>query len=410
MTDIIIIGAGLAGLNAARKLEQAGKSVQVIEARDRVGGRNVGQVLEDGNVLEMGGQWIGPVQTRIYELCKELGLEIYPTYNEGKNLFYLNGKRKVMKPKKEAAPPFNIFELLDLDRAVKKIHKMMEGLDLKEPWKHPKAKEWDSQTYESWIQRNPLTARTKAFLRLLSEAVFSTESTDFSFLHFLFYIKAGKDIETLISVDRGAQQERVVGGTQLISKRIAASLKNEVELNCPVHRIEQNEEGVIVYSGTKSWTAKKAIVAIPPTLAGRISYDPVLPPNRDQLTQRVPMGTVIKIQVVYKTPFWRKDGWTGQVISFEGPVKVVFDNSPKGVDYGVLLCFIEANDGRIASEWTLEKRKTAVIDSLEKFFGEEAKNYEAYYEKNWAAEPYSRGCYGGHFSPGVWTGYGKYLR
>ncbi|MEM6800307.1 MAG: FAD-dependent oxidoreductase, partial [Bacteroidota bacterium] len=103
-------------------------------------------------------------------------------------------------------------------------------------------------------------------------------------------------------------------------------------------------------------------------------------------------------------------GWTGQVISFDGPVKIVFDNSPKGVDYGVLLCFIEANDGRIASEWTLEERKAKVIECLVSFFGEEAKSFEAYYEKNWAAEPYSRGCYGGHFTPGVWTGYGKYLR
>ncbi|MEM6803755.1 MAG: FAD-dependent oxidoreductase, partial [Bacteroidota bacterium] len=311
MTDVIIIGAGLAGLNAARNLEKSGKTVLVLEARSRLGGRNLAQVLEDGNVLEMGGQWIGPSQTRIYELCKELELELYPTYNEGKNLFYLNGKRKPMKPKKDALPPFNVFELLDLDRIVKKIRKMTAEIDLKEPWKHPKAKEWDQHTYETWIQCNPLTARTKEFLRIFAEAVFSAESADFSFLHFLFYVKAGVDIETLSSVDRGAQQERVIGGTQLISKRIAASLKNEVELNCPIDRIEQNENGITVYSGKKSWSAKKVIVAIPPTLAGRISYEPPMPPNRDQLTQRIPMGTVIKIQVLYKTPFWRKEGWTG---------------------------------------------------------------------------------------------------
>ena len=110
MTDVIIIGAGLAGLNAARKLEKSGHTVQVIEARDRVGGRNLAQVLEDGNVLEMGGQWIGPVQERICALCDELGLERYPVHNTGHVMVY-DGKQKKMKTHKEAAPPFNVFEL-----------------------------------------------------------------------------------------------------------------------------------------------------------------------------------------------------------------------------------------------------------------------------------------------------------
>jgi len=409
MTDVIIIGAGLAGLNAARKLEKSGHTVQVIEARDRVGGRNLAQVLEDGNVLEMGGQWIGPVQERICALCDELGLERYAVHNTGHVMVY-DGKQKKMKTHKEAAPPFNVFELLDLDRVVKKITKMANSIDTKAPWEHPKAKEWDSQTYDSWVERTPLTNKVKQFLRLIGEAIFSTEPTDFSFLHFLFYIKSGKDIETLIAIDRGAQQERVVGGTQLISKRIAAALKNEVELNSPVTRIAQNENKVTVYAGAKSWTAKKAIIAIPPTLAGRITYDPPMPANRDQLTQRVPMGNVIKMHVVYKTPFWRKEGWTGQVISFEGPVKVVLDNTPPNVDYGVIVCFIEAGEGRIATEWSPEKREAVVIDGLARYFGDAARTYEAYYEMNWVKEPYSRGCYGGHFPPGVWTAFGKYLR
>ena len=135
-----------------------------------------------------------------------------------------------------------------------------------------------------------------------------------------------------------------------------------------------------------------------------------MPANRDQLTQRVPMGNVIKMHVVYKTPFWRKEGWTGQVISFEGPVKVVLDNTPPNVDYGVIVCFIEAGEGRIATEWSPEKREAVVIDGLARYFGDAARTYEAYYEMNWVKEPYSRGCYGGHFPPGVWTAFGKYLR
>jgi len=410
MIDTLIIGAGLAGLSAARKLDRAGYVVQVLEARNRVGGRNVAQVLEDGNVLEMGGQWIGPTQTRMYELCEELGLEVYPTYNIGKNIIYTDGQVKMMGSGKDALPKLNIFELLDLGRTVKRLNKMAKSIDLNEPWNHPKAKEWDGQTFESWIRNSTFTNATKDYLRLIAEAVYSTESSDFSFLHFLFYTKAGKDIETLISVEEGAQQERVRGGTQQISQRLAASLGDKVALNSPIDKIEQEELGINIYSGSRSWKAKKVIVAIPPTLAGRINYDPPLPPNRDQLTQRIPMGSVIKIQVVYKTPFWRKHNLTGQAFSYEGPAKVVFDNSPEGVEYGVLLCFMEANDGRQASEWSEEKRKNETIECLVRYFGKEARNFDAYYEKDWAAETYSRGCYGGHFTPGVWTAFGKYLR
>lgn len=410
MKDVIIIGAGLAGLNAARKLDQAGYSVKVLEARDRVGGRNLAQVLEDGNVLEMGGQWIGPSQTRMYELCKELNLEVYPTYNEGKNVIFTKGKLKTMGSGKDALPKVNIFELLDLGRIVKKINKMAASIDLNEPWNHPKAAEWDGQTFESWIQKSAFTHSTKQYLRLVAEAVYSAESTDFSLLHFLFYTKAGKNLETMLGVDGGAQQERVKGGTQQISQRLAQLLGDKVELNSPIDRIDQDENGVTVYAGTRSWSAEKVIVAIPPTLAGRITYNPPLPANRDQLTQRVPMGSVIKIQVVYKKPFWREQGLTGQAVSYDGPVKIVFDNAPKDVDYGVLIGFMEANDGRQASDWTLDKRKAKTIECLTLYFGEQAKNYDAYYEKNWAEETYSRGCYGGHFTPGVWTAFGKYLR
>ena len=410
MKDVIIIGAGLAGLNAARKLDKAGFSVQVLEARDRVGGRNVAQLLEDGNVLEMGGQWIGPTQTRMYELCEELGLEVYPTYNEGKNLLYINGKLKTMGSDKDALPKINMFELLDLGRTVSKLNKMASTIDLNEPWNHPSASEWDGQTFETWIKKSAFTNTTKEYLRLVSEAVYSAESTDFSLLHFLAYTKAGKDIETLIGVEEGAQQERVKGGTQQISQRLAELLKDKVELNNPIDTIDQEENSVTVYSGQKSWKAKKVIVAIPPTLAGRITYEPPLPANRDQLTQRLPMGSVIKIQVVYDKPFWRDEGLTGQAASYEGPVKVVFDNSPIDVDYGVLIGFMEANDGRRASDWSLEKRKSKTIECLVRYFGEKAKDYKAYYEKNWAEETYSRGCYGGHFTPGVWTAFGKYLR
>ena len=409
--DVIIVGAGLAGLTAARKLKQAGYSIKVLEARDRVGGRNEAHHLADGNVLEMGGQWIGPTQTKMYELCEELGLTVYPTHNTGKVVVYnKNGKKKYMGAGKDAVPKLNIFALLALGRTAKKLGKMYQAIDVEAPWKHPKAKIWDGETLESWLRKNVSNTQVKDYFRLVSEAVFSTEAMDMSFLHYLFYLKSGKGLENLLSTDEGAQQDRIVGGTQQISSRLAAQLGEAVQLNSPVTRIEQSDKGVKVFARERSWTAKKVIVALPPTLAGRLTYQPCLPGGRDQLTQRIPAGSVIKIQVVYKTPFWRTQGLTGQATSFVGPVKVVFDNSLPDDPRGVLVMFMEANDGRTASEWPKAKRIEKTIDCLTNYFGEAAKDYIEYIEKDWMQEEYTRGCYGGHFTPGVWTAFGKHLR
>ena len=406
---IIIIGAGLSGLTAARELERKGFDVQIIEARDRVGGRNEAIVSKSKLKLEIGGQWIGANQTEMFKLCEEFGLQLYPTYNEGKNILFINGKVIKMGSQRGAIPKLNPFVLVDLDRAMKRVEKMAQSINLKKPWVHPKAKEWDGMSLEVWIRKNIYTKTAKAYFRIVAEAVFSAEASDFSFLHFLFYIKSGESLETLLSVEKGAQEYRIDGGTQQVSQKIAESLAAEIVYNVPVTKIEQTENEVTVYSNTQYWKAARVVVTLPPTLAGRITYVPQLPALRDQLTQRIPTGSVIKINVIYKEPFWRKDGLTGQVASFEGPVKVVFDNTPLISSLGVLVGFMEANDGRTATEWSEKQRKEATLKCLVKYFGEQALDYIEYIEKDWMKEDFSRGGYGGHFNTGVWTAYGEHL-
>ncbi|TXK18806.1 flavin monoamine oxidase family protein [Homoserinibacter sp. GY 40078] len=414
-TDVIVVGAGLAGLAAARSLTAAGATVRVLEARDRVGGRTMGGRLSDGQWVELGGQWIGPTQDRMYELVAELGLDVVPTYNTGKTVIRLGGRSSLMGEKKGAVPRLSPFALADLAQGLARFTALANRIPLDAPWEAPDAERLDGETFRTWIRRNLRTPSGRAYFQIACEALFSADPDDLSVLHAAFYMRSGQDIETLMAVDRGAQQDRIAGGSVRVAELLAAALGDAVVLGAPVRSIAHDpadaEGGVVVTTRDgRTFEAARVIVATPPTLAGRIDYAPILPSWRDQLVQRTPAGTVIKAYCVYDRPFWRDAGLNGQVGSDEGPVKVVFDNTPPGYDRGILLGFFEGDDGRHWARRTREERRDAMIANLVSYFGEEARHPVEYVEQDWAAEEFSRGCYGAHFTTGTWTAFGPALR
>jgi monoamine oxidase len=412
MSDVVVIGAGLAGLAAARRLVAAGHEVTVVEARDRVGGRTEGLLLEDGTPLELGGQWVGEGHTRMHELTGELGLSTFRTWNdEGQLLLDLLGKRSTVKPVKGAVPPMSPFALADLLQGMVRFGRLAARTDLERPWLTPGAGVLDGQTWESWIRRNLRTKVGRAYFHVACEAVFAAQASDVSLLHALFYAHSNADLETLLAVDRGGQQDRVTGGSVLVAEAMAAALGDRVVLGRPLRRIEHDGSGVrvIARDGTQ-FRGDAAIVTLPPALAGRLEYDPPLPSWRDQLTQRTPAGSVIKAYAIYPEPFWRSAGLNGQVASDTGPVKVTFDNSPPSGTPGVLMGFLEGAEARAWARRSPGERQEAVTGCFVRYFGPQAARPRQYVERDWMAEEFTRGCYGAHFGPGTWTSYGEAWR
>jgi len=405
--DVLVVGAGLAGLAAARDLTAAGRSVLVLEARDRVGGRVVNAEMGDGKIVEMGGQWAGPTQDKLLSLAAELAVATFPTYDTGQKVLHFNGKRGTYSG---AIPRINPLVLADIGQAQARLEAMAKKIPTAAPWTAASAAKLDGQTFETWARRNTATRSARSLLTLAAEAVFAAEPGDLSLLHVLFYSHAGGSFQRLIDTTGGAQQDRFVGGSWLIAERLAAKLGGVVHLEAPVSRIEVSGDKVTVTTPAMQFEGRQVIVTAPPLLAGRIEYEPALPAWREQLTQRTPMGSVIKCQVIYDEPFWRKDGLCGQATGDGEGSRIVFDNSPPDASPGILLAFLEGDEARRLGRELADVRRRAVVDSLVGYFGPRAGRLEDFIELDWQQEKWSGGCYGTLFGPNVWTRYGRALR
>ena len=405
--DVVVVGAGVAGLVAARELVAAGHDVLVLEARDRVGGRLLNAPLPDGSPIDVGGQWVGPTQHKVLALLNNLGLSTFPTHMAGRHIAELGGSRSDYTGR---IPRLDPVTLADIGQTQWRLDRMASAVPTAEPWRAANANRLDAQTFDSWLRQTARTRRGRSFFRLVTEAVFSSGPEDMSALWAGFYIGAAGGLDALIDTAGGAQQDRIVGGAQSIALTIAGELGDRVVMNCPVTEIDWSEAQATVRAPCRRVRARHVVVALPPPLASRIRYSPGLPSDRDQLVQRMPMGRVIKVNVVYDEPFWRADGWSGQANSDTRPLGTVFDNTPYSGGPGILVGFLEGRHADAASRLHPADRRAHIVDDLAGYFGPQARSPVNVVELDWAAEEFSRGCYGAFATPGTLTRFGPHLR
>lgn len=408
--DVAILGAGFAGLAAADVLTHAGKTVCVLEARDRVGGRVATTHLADGTAIDVGGQWLGPTHDRMYALCRRFGVEVYPMYVGGKNVMLLGGRRSLFTGNLPLRAP--VRTLASLAWVFVRLHMLAPRIPLDAPWLAKDAALLDQQTLGDWMRRNVPDRDARALVELGVESVFAADPDEISLLHALFYMHSGNSFDFLTKSDGGAQQDRLSGGVQQVAERLAESLgeRGEVVLSSPVTRVEDDGAGVVVTSERAAVRAQRVIVALPPPLLRKIAWSPALSSAKSALLERLPMGAVIKCIAVYEQPFWRRRGLSGQGICDIAPVKAVFDASPKSGVPGVLMAFIEGSHARAWSQRTEGERREVVLEACARFFGAEAKSPRHYLDKAWPNEAFSGGCYSALFGPGVWTRLGAAVR
>lgn len=415
--DVVVVGAGISGLVAAREVAAKGRSVVLLEARDRVGGRILNHALSDGSVIEAGGAFVGPTQDHILGLCEKLGIQTFKEHTAGKSVYLSKG----MRQEYEGTIPPDPLILPDAGRLQLQLDEMSKEVPVDAPWLAAKAAEWDSTSLHDWIKQNTVNPDTAKLLEVYLQPLLGADARDVSLLFMLWYLAtAGNEdnpgsFERSSGTENGAQDSRIVGGSQLIPLRMAEQLGDIVALSAPVRRIFQDVDRAVVTTDRGQITAGRVIVAAPPPLVTQIDWQPLLPPKRLQLLQRHFMGALMKCDAVYEKPFWREKGLNGFGISDVPPVRVAFDNCPPdGPDgtppVGVLLAFV---GGATWADWgnrPFEERKKAVLQGFATLFGDEALNPIDYTEQDWTHERWSYGGPVANPGLGATYRYGKTIR
>jgi monoamine oxidase len=403
--DVVVVGGGLAGLAAARTLQAAGLDPLVFEARNRVGGKADSEHTAYGDVIERGGQWVGADQGRVTALIDEFDLETRQQYADGAVLGRLGDDRTVADTYEELLRSLPEESVTELFSAFEEIERCVELVPRAAPQDAPNAAEWDSLTLQTWIERQFETAAAQAAFERMIPGIYTAEPGAISFLFFCYYARTAGGFDMVAGLDPAQDSHAtVVVDVNAIARSLAAELGDAVHCGQPVRRIEQDGTTVHVETHTQTVHAAYAVVALPPTIAGGLTYDPPLPVARDELTQRMPNGAVIKCHLRYDEPFWRQEGLSGFVEDSVGPAAYYFDDGRPDAETGRLVGFICGARARKWAPSAPEERRRALTEQLAAVFDDRrfARPVE-YTDRAWGAEPYSRGAYHGYPTPGTIT-------
>jgi len=404
MADVVVVGAGFAGLAAARELVRLGHDVVVAEGRDRVGGRSHTGTLA-GVPVDLGGTFVGPTQDAVLALAAELGCETVPTYGRGKNLIRWRGR---VRSYRSTIPRLSILELVDVSRVQWRFDRISRKVPVAQPWTSPIAADLDSISLDKWLRSMHAGASTRDLMAIMARVTWGCEPDAVSMLHAVRYVKAAGGLSRMLDTEGGAQQDRFPAGTQQIAQRMADELGDRVVLDAPVTRIHRQQDGTTtVAAGHNEFTALAVVVAIPPEHRSGIQFDPPLPPEHQELVGHWPQGHLSKAYAAYERPFWRDNGCSGAALSDEGPVFITFDVSPNESGPGILLGF---TDARMFDPLPSRQRRDVALAGFAALFGDAASKPIDYLDHCWGTEEFAPGGPTAAVPPGSWTGYGKSLR
>lgn len=416
--DVLIVGAGLSGLQAAVDLHKAGLKVKVLEARDRVGGKTFSKPVAGSGVHDVGAAWINDTnQSQMFSLAKRYGLDLVVQNTDG-DIIVDEGIGKLKRhPYSGLVPDADDRAAIDdLVRIRTIFEETCQKIDIREPVASGLAlrKDLDDITFEDWIRSLGCGETAVNGLKVGVRAMLGVEPSELSALYFLDYCKSGGGYMLMRSdLKNGGQYLRIAQGTQSFSIGLAGELPAEsVVLLSPVRRIEQSNGTVHVTSARGRYEASRVIVSVPTPLYNEITFDPPLPLEKTQLARSTRLGSYCKMITLYKRPWWRDAHLCGLTQSCHGPFAVTRDTSVDSKGHYSLTCFVVGEPARRWAALPSADRKVAVLQQIQKLFGPFVTVVEPFeiVEQIWKDEQWSQGCPCPVMAPGDLTKFESVLR
>ncbi|PZE86844.1 flavin monoamine oxidase family protein [Curtobacterium sp. MCBD17_032] len=399
--DVVIVGAGLAGLSAADQLTQQGHDVLVLEGRERVGGR-IHTTSVAGVPVDAGATWVAPDHTAMHALIDRLGGSTVPQFHDGKGLISFGGRRRA-----ESALALAPWVVLDLARITGKLQRIVDHLPTVDAYKHPRVEEYDAVSLGDWLTKQHALKDTRRFVDMISKVHWGAPAGDISLFNALRYFKTLGGLEHMMSVEGGDQQDRIAGTVHTLVERFAETLGPRVIVDAPVRKITTHGTTVTVETDSLTVDARYVIVTAAPAHRSAITFEPALPEQHRGLSRTWRLGALSKAFVAYDRPFWRDSGLSGEAVSDDDTVFLTFDVS-SGLDRpGILMVFC---DPRGFDSYDRGERSERVLAHLVHLYGSEALRITDYEDFAWGNDTFAPGGPNPAVAPRAWTTFGRFLR
>lgn len=382
MADVVVLGAGLAGLSCARDLASAGADVVVLEARDRPGGRVEQVNLPDGRTLQMGGEVVAEFHTAYLALAAELGLTIEPSYAA------LPGASTWGLPEGvflgEDPPWLSKHDLAAYQACEQAFRELTATVDPDDPWSHPDADRLDRSSFGTWMLEQgcppqALRARDIGHLALACDSIWRTSLLS----------EARK---MAVSGAEGFYSEfvwetlRVAEGSATVALRMAQELGDRIRLGCPVTAIDLSTRPCTVTLATGERVTADAVVSAIPVGPLRDIRIAGLSDARLASLRHQRHALAAKVVVAYPTSFWLANGQNG----FASSEAILGGIWPQRDD-GVLSSLVPPERLPAFLATSPQTRPAEMLAELAGLFGDDGLEPDAYFERTWGGDPYTKG-------------------
>lgn len=434
--DVVIVGAGMSGLAAADYIAQgnadrvqaglAPLTYVILEGSERAGGRTRTDPDAPG-FLDLGGEYVAPTQSYTQLMLARFGIDTFET-------FLPDELTSIYEPATGDVMPFQgnypltqrlIEAIGGIEAAILPIRAHLER-----PWECHRAQELDQVSVETFMQQSLAdrdandkeSGYCRELLTIAVRSAFSVEPRDISWFYFLYYGATCGSMQAFENVKGGGDAVRIALGTQALAKALVNAVgEANVRYRSPVNEVQHDAAGVTVTyttadGATSSIRAQRAVVALSPKVAGKLSFKTPLQEHRRALAEGTPMAATIKSFLRFDTAWWRKN-YTGYVLSARGPADWIMDNTWKDPTddlwkYPALMTFIVGDKAKQLTSLTSDERRDALLEQVYRLFRGNKQDFPCvgYVEHDWLQDPWSGGCPAGCFKPGVLTSHGQGLR